>query len=203
MNSIPRPNLYPNRWLLDSALAPHIDAYVAHLNRGRYSSSSTSRYLAGIAHFARWMKLSRLALSKIDEIAIIKFLDEHLPHCNCPKPVVRGRRDLHAACVHLLVVLRNSGAIPLPALASVTNSACQCDPGHPENLGTRLAAIPSGAYQVSACGRKAPLVRSVPSVFSAGAKVLTKSTVSSFYLIVSIIFIIAKLKFENYNLLSL
>ena len=37
MNSIPRPHLYPNRWLLDSALAPHIDAYVAHLNRGRYS----------------------------------------------------------------------------------------------------------------------------------------------------------------------
>lgn len=116
MNSIPRPHLYPNRWLLDSALAPHIDAYVAHLNRGRYSSSSTSRYLAGIAHFARWMKRSHLALSKIDEIAIIKFLNEHLPHCDCTAPVVRGRRDLHAACVHLLVVLRNSGAIPMPAL---------------------------------------------------------------------------------------
>jgi integrase/recombinase XerC len=115
MNSIPRPHLYPNRWLLDSALAPHIDAYVAYLNRGRYSSSSTSRYLAGIAHFARWMKRSHLALSKIDEIAIIKFLDEHLPHCDCPEPVVRGRRDLHAACVHLLVVLRNSGAISMPA----------------------------------------------------------------------------------------
>jgi integrase/recombinase XerC len=118
MNSIHRPHLYPNRWLLDSALAPHIDTYAAHLKSGRYSSSATSRYLSGIVHFARWMKQSRLALSKIDEAAIIKFLDDHLPHCDCSAPVVRNRRDLHAACVHLLVVLRNSGAISMPALAT-------------------------------------------------------------------------------------
>jgi site-specific recombinase XerD len=118
MNSRYRPHPNHNRWLIDSALAPHIDAYVAHLKRDRYSPSSTSRYLSGIAHFARWMKQSRLALIKIDEAAIIKFLDEHLPHCDCSAPIVRNRRDLHAACVHLLVVLRNSGAISMPALGT-------------------------------------------------------------------------------------
>lgn len=119
MNSIHPPHLYPNHWLLDSVLAPHVDAYVALLKSGNYSSSCTSRYLACIAHFAQWITLIRLALSKINEATIIKFLDEHLPHCKCIAPAVLNRRDLHAACVHLLVVLRNSGAIPMPALGTI------------------------------------------------------------------------------------
>ncbi len=64
------------------------------------------------------MKQRRLVLSKIDEGAIAKFLDEHLTHCDGPIPVVRDRWHLHAACVHLLVLLRNSGAISMPALAT-------------------------------------------------------------------------------------
>ena len=119
MNSIHPPHLYPHHWLLDSILAPHIDAYVALLKSGNYSSSSTSLHLACIAHFARWITLIRLALSKINEAVIIKFLDEHLPQCKCSAPVVRCRSDLHAACVHLLVVLRNSGAIPMPTLGTI------------------------------------------------------------------------------------
>lgn len=118
MNSISHLSTNPKRWLLDSALEPHIDAYVAHLKCGRYAPSTARRYLACIAHFARWMKQNRLALNKIDESAIAKFLDEHLPYCDCPAPVARVRRDLHAACVHLLTVLRNIGATPMPALAT-------------------------------------------------------------------------------------
>jgi site-specific recombinase XerD len=118
MNSIHPPHLYPNHWLLDSVLAPHIDAYVALLKSGSYSSRCTSRYLACIAHFARWITLIRLALSKINEAVIIRFLDKHLPQCKCSAPAVLNQRDLHAACVHLLVVLRNSGAIPMPALGT-------------------------------------------------------------------------------------
>lgn len=118
MDSISHLHTNPKKWLLDSALAPHIDAYVAHLKHSRYSSSTTSRYLAGIAHFARWMKRTRLVLIKIDEAAIIKFLNEHLPRCDCPAPVVRTRKDLCAACGHLLEVLRGRCAIPMPAWAT-------------------------------------------------------------------------------------
>ena len=118
MNSIPCPHINTNRWLLDSVLAPHIDAFVAHLNDGRYSARSSNRYLSCIAHFARWLKQSRILLSKIDEAVIIKFLEEHLPRCDCPAPITRTYRDLRAACNHLLLVLRNDGAIPMPALAT-------------------------------------------------------------------------------------
>jgi len=118
MTSTPCPNLNANRWLLDSVLAPHIDAFVAHLTDGRYSASASNRYLSCIAHFARWLKQSHIALSKIDEAVIIKFLDEHLPRCDCPAPVARTRRDLRAACNHLLLVLRNDGAVPMPVLGT-------------------------------------------------------------------------------------
>ena len=106
------------RWLVDSALAPHIDAYVAYFESGRYPPNSIRRYLACISHFARWMKRKRLVISNINEDVIAEFLDDHLPHCDCLAPVVQVRQDLHAACVHLLRVLRNSGAIPIPALAN-------------------------------------------------------------------------------------
>jgi integrase/recombinase XerC len=104
------------RWLVDSVLAPHIDAYVAYFESGRYPPNSIRRYLACISHFAQWLKLSHLVVSNINEDAIVEFLDDHLPRCDCPVPVVKVRRDLHAACVHLLRVLRNSEAIPMPVL---------------------------------------------------------------------------------------
>ena len=118
MDSLPPLSAHAKRWLLDSVLSPHIDGYVAHLKRGRYAPNTAQRYLACIAHFARWMKRFRLALIKVEEAVIVRFLDEHLPHCGCPAPVVRVRRDLHAACGHLLVVLRDNGVIPMPAVAT-------------------------------------------------------------------------------------
>src|SRR5664280_1494276 len=71
------------RWLVDSALAPHIDAYVAYFESGHYPPNSIRRYLACISHFARWMKRRRLVISNINEDAIAEFLDDHLPLCDC------------------------------------------------------------------------------------------------------------------------
>jgi len=105
-------------YLADSALAPYIDAYIAHFKCGRYADCTVDHYLACLAHFAQWMKQSHLALRHLNKTAINKFIDEHLPHCNCTKPVVQTRRDLHAACIHLLVVLRSCGAIPEPTLGT-------------------------------------------------------------------------------------
>ena len=103
--------------LRNSALAPHVDAYFAYLNRGRYAPNTASQYLRCITHFARWMQQTNLSLNKLDEAAVTRFLSKHLPHCRCPTPVVRGHDDLRAACVHLLRVLREHGAIPMPILA--------------------------------------------------------------------------------------
>lgn len=101
-------------WLLNSALAPHVDAFAFYLKSRRYASNTTHTYLVCIAHFARWMTRARLGLTELDEAAVTKFLTQHLPRCDCPAPVMRVRRDLHAACVHLLAVLREGGVIAMP-----------------------------------------------------------------------------------------
>lgn len=54
------------------------------------------------------------SMSALDELVVKQFLTEHLPHCVCIEPVARDFHDLRAALGHLLVVLREQGAIPLP-----------------------------------------------------------------------------------------
>lgn len=124
-------DLHPNAkgWLLDSVLAPHVEAFAAHLRRGRYASITIHKYFAGIAHFARWMKSTRRGLAQLDESAVDQFLTQHLPRCNCPTPVLRVRCDLHAACVHLLCVLRETGAVamrPVPR-SNIDNEIAEFD----------------------------------------------------------------------------
>lgn len=100
--------------LLNSVLAPHIDAFNERLQRGRYAANTTTRYVSGIAHFARWMAQQNQPVQSLDEHVVSRFLNEHLPLCDCPLPVFRGYRDLRAALRHLLEVLREQGVVPIP-----------------------------------------------------------------------------------------
>lgn len=112
--------LYRNStdWLLGSQLAPYVDALKHHLTERRYASHTVSTYLACVAHFARWTSRCRLDIDQIDEDVVHRFFDDHLPHCDCTRPVHRVRSDLHAALGHLLVVLRANGVIAEPAAAA-------------------------------------------------------------------------------------
>jgi site-specific recombinase XerD len=103
-------------WLLESDLAPYVDAFLDDLKQGRYASHTTRSYLARIAHFARWISQCHLAIAQLDEAAVSRFLVDHLPHCDCPAPVCRSYQDLRAACGHLLRMLRDGGAIAEPAV---------------------------------------------------------------------------------------
>lgn len=104
--------------LLTSALAPHLDAFTAHLRRGGYAANTIKGYVAGIAHFAHWMTQRRLAVQVLDEHVVEHFLGDHLPRCHCTAPVMRVHGDLCAALGHVLEVLRKQGAIAEPALAT-------------------------------------------------------------------------------------
>lgn len=105
----------PKSWLLDSQLAPYIDLYTDHLKLGQYATTTTNRYMLSLAHFARWVSQSGCKVEQLNETTVNRFLNEHLPHCDCPAPVYRYRPDLSAACGHLLRVLRNSAVIIEPA----------------------------------------------------------------------------------------
>lgn len=112
-------HLHPNPrgWLLESDLAPHVDAFVDYLRQGRYANNTTRRYLVCIAHFARWISQCHLIIEQLDEAAVSRFLGDHLPHCDCPAPACRSFHDLRAACGHLLRVLRDGGAVTEPTVA--------------------------------------------------------------------------------------
>lgn len=101
----------PNAWLLNSVLAPHVEAFATRIERGRYSPSTASRHLGSIAHLAQWMTQLGLPVRLPNESAIEQFLGKHLRRCDCPGPVMRTYGDLRAACRHLLEVLREQGVI--------------------------------------------------------------------------------------------
>ena len=103
-------------WLLESQLALHVDAFMLHLLDCRYASNTINNYLAGLTHFAHWISQCNIDVKSIDETLIQQFLYDHLPHCNCEKPVFQDRKDLHAALGHLLVLLRANAVIADPAI---------------------------------------------------------------------------------------
>lgn len=101
----------PKAWLANSSLAPHLDAFVARLKHGNYAANTTKRYVAGIAHFARWMTQCDFPVQRLDERTVEQFLGNHLPRCDCPAPVIRVHGDMRAALGHLLDVLREQGVM--------------------------------------------------------------------------------------------
>lgn len=98
-------------WLFDSQLAPFVDAFKQHLFRGRYAPHTVVTYVACIAHFAHWLTLCLGDIKQLNEAMVQEFLDDHLPQCNCARPVHRVRHDLRAALGHLLIVLRANSVI--------------------------------------------------------------------------------------------
>lgn len=105
-------------WLAEGLLASHVDAFKQYLIERGYAATARAHGVGSIAHFAQWAHESRLRVSRIDEAAVAEFLDRHLPGCRCTGPVLRDRRYLSAALGHLLVVLRDRGAIALPAVVT-------------------------------------------------------------------------------------
>jgi integrase/recombinase XerC len=103
-------------WLLESELAPYVDAFMLHLFDCRYASNTINNYLAGLSHFAHWTTLCNIDVKSIDEKLIQQFLNDHLPRCNCEVPVFLTRKDSRAALGHLLVLLRANAVIADPAI---------------------------------------------------------------------------------------
>jgi integrase/recombinase XerC len=113
MNSV---NCHTSLWLFESQLSPHVDALMLHFLDCRYASNTVDNYLAGLTHFAHWISQCKIDIKSIDQTLTERFLDDHLPCCNCEKPVFHDRKDLHAALGHLLVHLRANAVIPDPSI---------------------------------------------------------------------------------------
>ena len=97
--------------LMDSVLGPYVLEYCAHLRTGRYAGNTRRVYLLCIAHFACWLTAERLGPSEVDEETGGRFVDDHLPRCDCPPPVRRSPHEIKAALCHLYGILRANGVI--------------------------------------------------------------------------------------------
>lgn len=111
-------------WLERSVLQPYISEFCSRLERSRYRASTIHCYLYCIAHFAHWARRHRLSLAKMGELTTTRFVAEHLPHCDCPYPVKRGKSDTRAALSHLLEILSACGV--------TTENFADSDPLHAE-----------------------------------------------------------------------
>ncbi|WP_407280923.1 site-specific integrase [Aromatoleum evansii] len=110
----------PNRidWLAKGPLAPFVEAYKQYLTDRGYAASTFKNCMRGIAHFAQWIHDRRRCLRCIDETVVSEFLDGSLPEGGCTGQPRHDRGNLSAALGHLLVVLRDRGVVPSPAVTT-------------------------------------------------------------------------------------
>jgi|CXWL01.1.fsa_nt_gi site-specific recombinase XerD len=104
-------------WLRQSVLAVGVEPFVANMESCRYASSTIRRYVGAVAHIARWMSQERVTLNLFDERLVERFVDEHLPRCDCPKEATRWISNLRAAGRRFLAVSRQAGLIAAPVSA--------------------------------------------------------------------------------------
>jgi integrase/recombinase XerD len=92
--------------LNESVLESLAARYRTYLEERRYASQTRHIYLSCVTHFARWATSIGDSPTRIDEAAIARFLNEHLPQCACPRPVRRVHLDNRSALTLFLNVVR-------------------------------------------------------------------------------------------------
>jgi integrase/recombinase XerD len=115
--------------LMDSVLGPYVERYCGNLHGKRYAEHTRRTYLGCIAHFARWLTTEQLGLEAADEHAGQRFIENHLPHCDCSPAIWRTPHEVRAALSHLHQLLRTCDALAAPL------------PGYAGPIGPELAAF--------------------------------------------------------------
>ena len=112
MFELTRLRLSPARGrLYISALGFNADDYLRFLLDQGYARSTIKIYSKCVAHFACWLNAQGLRVADLDERLIERFLKRHLPTYRCADQYRRPRREVHAALMQLLKLLRIKGRI--------------------------------------------------------------------------------------------
>jgi site-specific recombinase XerD len=113
MTELPRLKLArPSRnWFSNSALASSAVAYARSLGEKGYAIETVRIYLESVAHFAHWCTRRCIGLGEINEGAVERFLQRHLPLCRCALRCQRTRNNVRPALIHLLALLGTEGRI--------------------------------------------------------------------------------------------
>lgn len=105
----------PLRWLRDGSLAGCETPYRRWLDERGYTDRTAHAYLFCLAHFAKWATERGLTCATLSSALIEHFVDEHLPCCDCPRPLQRQRAQVRAALRQLRPALLAAGVVFMEA----------------------------------------------------------------------------------------
>ena len=116
----------------NNILAEVIGTFRAYLEAGRFKTTVTRIYLGTAIHFGDWLRAEGISVEAVSEETVRHFLFDHLPKCQCTRPIPRGFLASRAALNHLLTVLRSDNIIGEPEVEPINGEldrfdACMAD----------------------------------------------------------------------------
>ena len=76
-----------------------------YLKERGHSDGTQHAYHAAVTHFVCWLTKEIPHWRTINSETVYAFLQQHLPECHCPPPVIKGDKTLRAALNQLLLML--------------------------------------------------------------------------------------------------
>lgn len=74
--------------------------------KGRgYSPSTIRNYIGALHHFRTWLDLQGRSLLPISAQDTREFMTNHIPECNCQKPIVKNMIEVRAALNQVMMYL--------------------------------------------------------------------------------------------------
>lgn len=86
--------------------------FSTYLKERGHSDGTTHHYRSALIHFTRWLTEKPALTSVITSRDVSNFLQEHLPVCSCPAPVVKNQKITRAALNNLLLMLGHERILP-------------------------------------------------------------------------------------------
>lgn len=105
-----RPDL--TRSLRNGSLAGCEVPYRKWLDERGYTARTSRAYILCLTHFAKWGTELGLTCETLSCSTIVRFIDEHLSCCDCPRPVQHSRAQVRAALRQLQPALAAAGFTP-------------------------------------------------------------------------------------------
>ena len=107
MNALQEFQRNANTTACDPSLASYLAIFNRYLTERGYSARSIRAEQFYVSHFVYWMQCHHIGIKAIDEALIARFLQHHLPRCDCAGAIRNlSSSNARAALRHLLTALR-------------------------------------------------------------------------------------------------
>ncbi|MBV8338589.1 MAG: tyrosine-type recombinase/integrase [Candidatus Eremiobacteraeota bacterium] len=110
-----------------NVVVPYIKSYEEYLEAGRHKPKYRRRCIASAIHFGQWLSAEGRTHEHINEAVVGLFLSEHLPRCDCPRPVPLELNTNRAALNQLIRIVCSLSGIAREADDELTRELARFD----------------------------------------------------------------------------